>query len=64
MSDRLLVTAAVCEDLSGVDGDGLGARRSETAAEAPTEDPRRGIFRPIGLVVRQDVADLPLRRFG
>ncbi len=24
MSDRLLVTAAVCEDLSGVDGDGLG----------------------------------------
>ena len=24
MKDRLLVTAAVCEDLSGVDGDGLG----------------------------------------
>jgi len=36
----------------------LGACRSETAADAATEDPRRGIFRPIGLVVRQEIAEL------
>ena len=42
----------------------LGACRSETAPEAPTEGPRRGIFRPIGLVVGREVAGLARRLFG
>ena len=42
----------------------LGACRTVSAAEAPTERPRRGIFRPVGLVASQEVAGLPRRPIG
>ncbi|MGA2642910.1 MAG: tetratricopeptide repeat protein, partial [Spirochaetia bacterium] len=42
-------------------GIALGACRTESAAEVPTERPRRGIFRPVGFVVLQEVAGVPRR---